>query len=285
MSTIDPKAFLLTLKEYLETEGETELLRLLDRCELSFDYTGAFTYRVWNQRSVYLEIRVPVGVKKRLEENSEKLKKYCMDIFPDSDDYALMGIRFGILMTKVRDDESPETRDAAFYSKNQIYDNLITKINKVYLDPIEKDYIYEACLCAKNGCNLAAATMLGCAAEHLLIQLCKSYLAYLKNGNGSEREIQNFEEKVLNAKKAHARLEGFIKAVANKEKLFEKAGLENSNLHFSFLDIIRQVRNESGHPTGIKISPEDLNTIFANYQLLIERVHPLITKLPTMSES
>ncbi|WP_416729216.1 hypothetical protein [Fictibacillus sp. JL2B1089] len=153
------------------------------------------------------------------------------------------------------------------------------------MDSIEKDYILEGCYCASNGNRLAAATMIGCAAERLLYQLCNSYLSYLKNGNGSQKEISNFEEKVLNAKKAHARLDGFLKTVQNDERLFEKIGLENSNLHFSFLDIMRQVRNESGHPTGIKVSNEDLNTIFANYQLLIDRVHPVITHLPTFTNN
>ncbi|MFV2048620.1 hypothetical protein KDJ21_005490 [Metabacillus litoralis] len=281
MGRIREEDFLYSLIEYLETEGEHEILRLLDRCELSFDYTSQFTRIKWNQCSVYLQIRIPINTKKEIERKKKELEKACMALFPDDDDYALMGISFGLLISKANGNiEEKQTDEVNLPSRNQVYENLITKLNKTNLDSIEKDYLYEACLCARKGYNLSASTMLGCAAERMLLLLCKAYLKYLKNGNGSVKEISNFENNVLNAKKAHARLDGFIKSVTNKEKLFEELGLENSNLHFSFLDIIRQVRNESGHPTGVKITSEDLNTIFGNYQLLIERVHPLLTKLP-----
>lgn len=107
--------------------------------------------------------------------------------------------------------------------------------------------------------------MLGCAAEHLLLLLSRAYLQYLKNGNGTEREITNFEDRVVNAKKAHTRLDMFVKTVQNQEKTFEQLGLENANLHFTFFDFLRQIRNESGHPTGVIPMEEELNTIFANY--------------------
>lgn len=272
------QAILYTLKSYLDSKGEKEMLQWVNNSSLTIEYTSQFTYSKWNQYSAYIDLKVPVIYKEKVEQHKKELFKYLDDIFVDTDEYALMGVNVGILIeeNQIEIEENGEVTT----SSNYVYDNLITKIHKKNIDPVESSYIYEACMCGKYGYKLAAATMLGCAAEQLLLQLCKAYLAFLCNGNGTEKEQLNFEKEVLNAKKAHARLDGFKKVVANKEKLFEELGLENSNLHFTFLDLIRQVRNESGHPTGVEISSEDLKTVFGNYQLLIERVHPLILSLP-----
>jgi len=162
----------------------------------------------------------------------------------------------------------------------QVYTNFLHKITGCTVDIVEKSHIIEACQCANNGLRLSAITMLGCTAECLLLQLCHAYLSYLKNGNGTEREIENFKTKVIDAKKASARLDMFQKTVQNKESLFESLGLENANKHFGFFDLLRQVRNDSGHPTGKIVSDRDMNTYFTNYQLLFDCLHQIIEKLP-----
>lgn len=275
------EVFLETLIQALDADNRQDISSLLRPAKIIFNYTDEFTRTKWNQCKVYIEIKVPVGVKKKVEEYKSELDKYCDEIFESTEEYAFWSINVGILM-EMNTVEDKETGTIETYTKNQIYQNLLSKVLKTDMDPTEKKYIVEACNCAMNGQRLAAATMIGCATECLLVQLCNSYLTYLKNGGGSEREITKFEKEAVNAKKASARLDCFKKTVQNKESLFESIGLENANLHFSFLDIIRQVRNESGHPTGIVVSSEDLNTIMGNYQLLIERVHPIIFKLPVI---
>lgn len=271
-----------TLKKYLDSMEKKEMLQWINNSLLKIEYTRQSSYFKPSQFSAYIHLKVPVIYKDKVEKNKKELLNYLHDIFVDSDTYGLMGVKVSILV----EDKAVEIESNGEYTSlsNYVYDNLIAKIQKGNIDPIESNYIYEACMCGKNGYKLAAATMLGCAAEQLLLQLCKAYLAFLSNGNGTEKEQLNFERDVLNAKKSHARLDGFKKVVANKEKLLEKLGLENSNLHFTFLDLIRQVRNDSGHPTGIEISSGDLNTIFGNYQLLIERVHPIIVSLSNFKE-
>lgn len=271
--------FKRAIYEYLEMKDNPDLANIMLSCDFELTDTGQFTYNVWNQSKVKLEIRVPMPMMKRIEQDWDLLKKMCVEIYPTDKHHDLM-----IIEKKIKIIESStfidETGVEVLSTGAQVYQNLITKVYKSHIDDIEKDYILEGCNCAINGNRLAAATMIGCAAERLLHQLCEAFLQYMKNNNASQREISKFEVEVLNAKKAHARLDGFIGKVNNAEELFKGIGLENSNLHFSFLDIIRQVRNESGHPTGIKISEEDLNTIFGQYQLLIDRVHPVIVKLP-----
>jgi hypothetical protein len=81
---------------------------------------------------------------------------------------------------------------------------------------------------------------------------------------------------VLNAKSAYNRLNEFLKRVEANVPLFEKLGFENPKLNFNFLDIIRNVRNESGHPSGHVISSENLQITFGNYQHFIKRSHYFI---------
>ncbi|MGV2967158.1 hypothetical protein [Paenibacillus sp. AGC30] len=271
--------FLSTLKEYLESEGAEDILKHLEPSKLSISYSDRFTSRLWNQRSAYVDIKVPVRSKKALEADDlyHRLNRYCSELYENTDEYGYAGLQIGVLVGLTS--TSNINRDIQFYSKNQVYENLRTKVHNSTLDPTEEMYLLEACASAISGQRLAAVTMLGCAAEQLLLLLSRSYLQYLRN-HGSETEIKKFNDNVVEAKKAHARLDGFKRTVGNQERLFESLGLENSNLHFQYLDFLRQIRNESGHPTGVRVSEEDMNSLFVNYQLLIDRVHPLILSIP-----
>ena len=273
--------FLHTLIEYLESDERGDISCLLKPATLQLIYTSEFIGGiVWNQRKCNIEIKVRVPSKKRLEENKIILKQYCRDLFEETEEYALGDIIIGVLMDDAPVMHCEEEKDVNHYSRTQVYQNLLDKINISQLNETEAMYLREACQCAIAGQRLAASIMIGCAAEFLLVQLCNAYLLYLQNGNGTESEINNFRRDAIEADKARKRLDKFKRVVQNKEGLFKSLGLENSNLHFGFLDIIRQVRNESGHPTGTRISEEDLNSIFVNYQLLIDRVHPVIQELP-----
>lgn len=285
MAVLSDQKFKRAIIDYMEYKDLNELSHLMKSCDFIITDTGQFTYNIWNQTQIHLDIRVPLPLMKRVEDQWQKIIDLCEEVYPEDRNHALTKIERGIKFLEEDEviDESEENNELNMNStySGQVFDNLVAKVHKIHIDSIEKDYILEACYCGKNGYRLAAATMIGCAAERLLFQLCESYLAYLNNNTYSEKVIRKFEESVLHARKAHSRLDGFIRTVRNQEALFKLVGLENSNLHFSFLDIIRQVRNESGHPTGVKISNEDLSTIFGNYQLLIERVHPIIIRLST----
>lgn len=275
--------FLYTLREYLEAEEENELSRLLSQATLVFKKSSDYSNKQWNQRSVYIEIKVPVSVKRKVEEKKEKLHRYCGEIYEDDDEYGFVGIEIGVAMPKtIENEKEEESKEVSKIPMNQIYRDLIKKTIKLKIEKNEKIYIIEACECAINNNRIAAASMLGCAAELLLIQLCEAYLGYLNNGNGTKKEIKNFERKVLNANNAYTRLNEFKKRVSSNSKFFSNLGFDNPILNFNFLDIIRQVRNQSGHPTGIIISREDLRTMFGNYQLLIEKAHNLLTELPKL---
>ncbi|MEK3886545.1 hypothetical protein [Bacillus sp. FSL K6-3431] len=286
MTVLSNDVFKKNFIEYLEYKDLNEVASIMKSCDFILTDTGQFTYSIWNQTSLELDIRIPLPLMKKVEEFWDEVVKLSKEFYPDDKDHDLLNVIKGVKIMDFTGDETEE-EDLSDVSMpgGRVYQNLVAKVHKQHIDSIEKNYILEACYCGQRGYRLAAATMIGCAAERLLIQLCDAYLSYLENGNGSEREITKFKVEVVEAKKAHARLDGFLGKTKNSEDVFKQIGLENSNLHFSFLDIMRQVRNESGHPTGIKISEEDLSTIFGNYQLLIDRVHPVITKLPTFKAS
>lgn len=276
--------FLYSLREYLQHDGQNELLQLLANAQIHFDKTSIFTSKSYQFRE-YIDIRVPMSLKDAVESYKVYLKKVCSEIYIETDQYDLFGINIKMLPVKSSSNNNETKSNFQILNPNIIYENFYTKVAPQNFDDIEKIYIIEACTCAKNGNMLAAATMLGCAAERLLVILSEAYLQYLKNGGGTPNEIVNFEKKVVNTDKAHKRLEGLYKYTQNKEKLFESLGFEKSNLHFSFLDIIRQVRNDSGHPTGNYVLNNDLNTIFSQYQLLYDKLHLLIEQLKTYKNS
>lgn len=275
--------YLFSLKQYLQHDNQLELLQLLASSEITFDKTSSFTTKSW-QCKEYVDIRVPIPLKKEVQKYESYLRDVCAEIYIETPEYDFYGINIKILPYRSKNSEL-DSFEKKIIHPNIIYDNFYNKVAPLEFDDIEKTYILEACLCAKNGNMLAAATMLGCAAERLLFLLSEGYLAFLKNGEGSATEIVNFEKNVVNVDKAHKRLDGLYRYTQNKEKIFEGFGFEKSNLHFAFLDFIRQIRNDSGHPTGNYVLDLDLNTIFSQYQLLYEKLHNLIEHLKNPIES
>ena len=128
---------------------------------------------------------------------------------------------------------------------------------------------------------LSATVMLGASAEILLLDLCKAYKCYLDR-QGDATAADAFERKVVNARCAHDRLIEFLKRANSNASLFQRLGFEDINLNFSFFDIIRQTRNDSGHPTGNTITSEQFKMILSNYQHFLPKVLDAINTLKTL---
>lgn len=271
-----------TLIKYLDMEEETELVNIIKRSKIVYDRGWAFTKIVPDQRTLTINIKTPIEFKKILENQINKIKKICFEIYEDDDEYRAQEITVSILAQRVTSIEIDEIEKEIV--EESIYNNFIMEISTMNMDAIEKKYLFEACECAIRNNRLAASTMVGCAAEHILIKLCEAYYSYLKN-NGTKNEYEGFERKVIKAKCAYDRLDEFEKRVEANSGLFVNFGFENPKLNFNFLDIIRKVRNQSGHPTGNEISEGDLKMIFGNYQHFIKLAHDLIDRLSSYTEA
>ncbi|GCD13073.1 hypothetical protein [Clostridium tagluense] len=281
------REFHATLVEFVEYDEDTQdlkkddLLALLKECEITFNPTGIYGNGT-GYRKEYVQLRITTPLKSKLKTYTKYLSDVCREIYTSDGYFEYWGIEILVLPKKfiVRDEEIVKSEITSIEQKDIIYDNFKLKVLKSDFDDIEKAYIIETCKCAVSGNMLSASTTIGCAAERLLLLLSESYLQYLRYNNESALTISNFEKNIVNAPKAHKRLEGLYKTIEKDKKLFENLQFENHMLHFSFLDVIRQVRNEAGHPTGVTIEKSKLQSIVTNYDLLYDKIHEVIIKLP-----
>lgn len=270
-----------TLIKYLDIKGKKELSSIIKQSKIVYEKQWGFTGVVSNQRHLTINIKTPIDFMEILESNKVVLRDMCYEIYEDDDEYRADELKISILASCVTTREIEEIEKEIV--KDSIYQTFLVEILKLNLEQVEKNYLVEACECAMRNNKLAASTMLGCAAEYLLIKLCIAYKKYLKN-NGLEQDEINFEKKVINARSAYDRLNEFEKRVDSNVKIFKFFGMENPKLNFNFLDIIRKVRNQSGHPSGKCISENELKMIFGNYQHFIKITHTIIEELPKYKE-
>lgn len=281
MSNEDARGFLYTMIELVQKK-DPNLADMLRQCELEFEQTTTFTYKRF-QCEEFIIIRHPVRFLDDLKPHKHYLHGVASLIYEETDAYALSGIKFKIQIIKgiQSNQDEDEVRDIQHLAKAQVYENLLNKVhNHSSIHPIEKTYIVEACECAKRDYRLAAATMLGCAAEHALIRLTEAFFEYLQNHDVKARELENYKSKVLKASKISIRLTEFLKYVPAYKPVFTSLGLEHPERTIPmYFEPIRLIRNDSGHPTGKVVSPEDLNTEFNHYQLLMDAVYHVIEEL------
>jgi len=270
--------FKQTLLEYLSIDGHTELQQMLSQSKIVIKHKWEFTGRISGQKGAAVEIKVPVIYKNSINiEYREILYKICKELYEDDEYYGFIGIEIGVVLLSTVKTVNHLTQEVSFLQNHANFQNLMNKVSNMDLAEEQKLYIYEACNSAISGNNIAAMVTLGCATELLFIKTCEAYKNYLL-GIGEEAKAERFKNKVINAKVAFTRVNEFYKLVESDEsmQIFSQYGLENIRIQFNFLDIIRQVRNDSGHPTGKRISNEDLSTMFGNFQHLIEKLDKFI---------
>ncbi|MCS7465004.1 hypothetical protein N0M98_33515 [Paenibacillus doosanensis] len=141
--------FLSTLLDCLEADDETELYNIINQSEIVIHHDWKYSGKVSNQRSAYVELKIPVKFKKIVDnyEVRNKLSNYCSEIYVDDDAYGFVGIKLGTTMNKVvvRRESSGES---SHLEKHHIFQNLIHLTLNSEMSEIEKAHIYEACECA-----------------------------------------------------------------------------------------------------------------------------------------
>lgn len=280
MYTVSERDMLTSIIAYLEDENKTELSSILQVSKFVYDPQYEFSGIISYQRKLLSNLRVPIKCRKTIIDNLEEISRIACQIYIDDDEYYYLGIdQVGIL--PIQTEQLEFDNKHVILEKDSIFSNFIKFIlDNPQLDNLQKQYLLEACKCGDKNNLLSATFMLGASAELLLIDLCNSYKLYLEKLEG--KSIAGaFERKVLNARCAHDRLTEFLKRALSNADLFKELGFENIELNFIFFDIIRQTRNDSGHPTGNNITLEPFKMLLTNYQHFLPKIINAINLLPT----
>jgi hypothetical protein len=279
MYTVSEDNLKLTMVETLKAEGHTTLANVLAISKLVYDPQWEFSGIISYQRKLYVSIRVPLNFRKMVTDEKGMLSELCTEIYIDDEQWYCLGINnIGIL--PINTEEVTFENKTVILEKDSVYTNFIKfLVENPRIEDLQKKYLYEACSAGSAGNMLSASVMLGCSAELLLKDLCNAYYQYLLN-HGTSTEQSAFENKVIKAKVAYIRLDEFLKRVETNPSLFERFGFENVRLNFNFLDIIRQIRNDSGHPTGNNITDEQFKMMLNTYQAFIDKTINAIQSLP-----
>lgn len=122
-------------------------------------------------------------------------------------------------------------------------------------------YVKEALCTYNNRTYIAAAVMLGVAAEAAFLEMAVQFCAYLPSA-----EAENFR-KYLKGPSYSVLLDEFRKRFESRKKDFGDLGDKIDLQLHSVLDLIRNYRNDSGHPTGFQMDRATCHqslVVFAN---------------------
>jgi len=131
-------------------------------------------------------------------------------------------------------------------------------------DPIVNFYVEEALGCFRANCQTACALMLGVASERLFYLLLDSFLGVL----ASQRERDDLQKKT-DGKSITSRYRELRKRLDPKKGQLPQPLCENLDTCLvSILNIIRQQRNDAGHPTDRVVTRDEayaLLYVFPHY--------------------
>ena len=277
--TVSERDMLQTMIAYFDSENKNELVAILKVSDFvyapQYEFSGIVSY----QRKLYASIRVPLSLRKKALEYKDEINKIACEIYQSDENYYFYGVK-EIGIKPIQTEEIDFCNKFVVMEKDSVYSNFIKFVlDNDGLNDIQKKYLFEACNCGEHGDILAATVMLGASAEMMLLDMADAYCKYLSTAE-NQTAAEAFDRKVIKARCANDRLTEFLKRAETNASLFNAYGFENLRLNFSFLDVIRKTRNDSGHPTGNSISEEELKTLLANYQLFIPKMLRLIKELP-----
>jgi hypothetical protein len=142
------------------------------------------------------------------------------------------------------------------------------------VDPVILTYVTESLQTFIRGNILASAVMLGVASEKAVLLLIGAYLAAISNLEKKQALEKKFEEAFSILRKFELLRKEF--EPIKKDLRTNVADDLDIQLEGVF-NLIRNIRNDAGHPTGVRI---DRRQAYANLQLFIpycKRVYDLIT--------
>ena len=277
--TVSENQMLATMIAILKEDGKTDLANILSVSKFNFDPQWDFSGVISYQRKLYSNLKVPLAFRSAIKEKLSELSKIACSIYEDDDTYYYLGINeVGVLAINLEEIAFEERK--VIVEQNSVFTSFMKYlVGSDDVPEVQKKYLFEACENGYADNMLSATVMLGCSAELLLIELSLAFFEFLKT-NGTQAEQEQFEQKVIKAKVASTRLTELMKRFVARPQVFAKYGFENVSLNFNFLDIIRQTRNDSGHPTGNIIPKEQFEMMLANYQAFLPKALRAVRELP-----
>ena len=145
-------------------------------------------------------------------------------------------------------------------------------------------YVAEALSCFRGGSYIATSVMLGAASEAAMLDLFQR-LATAMRANGKMPEVDDFERKLRKEASFYKKYEVFAPRFSEvRPKLPSKLTEDLDGQLTGVFYLIRQYRNEAGHPTGTRVERTDA---FGNLRLFLpycRRIEDLGNWLETNSE-
>jgi hypothetical protein len=147
------------------------------------------------------------------------------------------------------------------------------------LDPVVLTYLTEALSTFRIGCLLSSTISLGCASEKLLLLLIDAYASALP----SDRQTKFRKE--VDGRMIKRQFDDFCKHLESAIKPKLLADLKDDlDVHvLGVFTLIRNMRNDAGHPTGKVIDRQQANANLILFPVYARHVYRLIVWLGNAS--
>jgi len=153
-------------------------------------------------------------------------------------------------------------------------DGYLSRIKKEVckIDSVIIRYLEEGLSCYRDNLLLAAAVMIGCAAEKAMLLLVEAFGNAIADANNKAKFEKEVKSRMISVKynALWKRLEPLSCSLPNSL---------GDDLHVildRIFDLIRTTRNEAGHPTGKKVERETIHANLLLFPSYCKRVYKLI---------
>ena len=134
-------------------------------------------------------------------------------------------------------------------------------------------YVAEALTCFRGGAYIATSVMLGAASEGAMLDLFERLVGAMK-ANGRMPEVDDYERKLSKEQSFYKKYELFNRRFSEvRPKVPGRLTDDLDGQMIGVFHLIRQYRNEAGHPTGTAVERLDAfrnMTLFISYCKRIE---------------
>jgi hypothetical protein len=161
-----------------------------------------------------------------------------------------------------------KNQDPYFFQDVSTYESLV-KSRVPHIDPLTLIYLKEGVQAFKSGCVLSSTVMIGVATEH-------SFLKLLETIENNPAHSSTFK-KASDERTILRKLNAFKKILDQNQKLLPSSVKEDLDTQFmSIIAMIRNFRNESGHPSGKIIDREQCYILLQLFIPCCEKIYQLI---------